>query len=500
MKPRTDPLPRLEDAPGHLDPAWRNTPAVCEPASLGRGTRPRGRGAAALTRRSLANALSLLIGLGVVLSCPFGSVVAASESWPQFRGPQASGVNAAQPLRTQWELDTGEGVRWQAAIPGLAHASPVVAGDRVYVATAVGPGDPSLRVGLYGDIASVNDDESHQWRLLALDLATGKELWNVLGYEGRPRAKRHPKSTHCNSTPATDGRRVVALFGSEGLFCFEADGKLAWKQDLGPLRSGFFAVPSAEWGFASSPVIHGDRVLVLCDVLTNSFLAAFDLATGVERWRTARQDVPTWGTPTVVAAAGRTQVVVNGWHHSGGYDVADGRELWRLKGGGDIPVPTPIFAHDRIYLTSAHGSLRPMRAIRPEATGDITPAEPGQTNAFIAWVHPRQGNYMQTPITVRDWVYGCNDTGVLTCFEARTGAIQYSERVGSGSSGFTASPVSDGRHLYFTSETGNVVVVPVGPEFSTVATNRLGETALATPAIAEGTLLFRTRTKLVAIR
>lgn len=448
----------------------------------------------------MGSIIPLLTRFAVLLFCEFGLNATASESWPQFRGPQASGVNAARPLRTRWDVEKSEGVQWQKTIPGLAHASPVVAGNRVYVATAVGPGDPSLKVGLYGDIAPANDDESHQWRLLALDLATGNELWNVLGYEGRPRVKRHPKSTHCNSTPATDGRRIAALFGSEGLFCFEADGKLAWKQDLGPLKSGYFVVPSAEWGFASSPVIHQDRVIVLCDVLTNSFLAAFDLATGAERWRTSRQDVPTWGTPTVVEAAGRTQIVVNGWHHSGGYDIADGRELWRLQGGGDIPVPTPIFAHGLIYLTSAHGSLRPMRAIRPDATADITAPEPAGTNAFIAWVHPRQGNYMQTPIAVADWVYGCNDAGVLTCFEARTGAIQYSERVGSGSQGFTASPVSDGRHLYFTSETGNVVVVPVGPQFSTVATNRLGETCLATPAIAEGSLFFRTRGKVVAIR
>jgi outer membrane protein assembly factor BamB len=276
--------------------------------------------AAPQTAALIASVLSLVLaGLAPAAS--------ASEAWPQFRGPQASGVDASRPLRTQWDVETGEGVQWRALIPGLAHASPVVAGDRVYVATAVGPGDPLLKVGLYGNIEPVNEAGAHQWRLLALDRSTGSELWNVVGSEGAPRAKRHPKSTHCNSTPATDGQRIVAVFGSEGLYCFEADGKLAWKKDLGPMNSGFFMVPSAEWGFASSPVIHQDKVIVLCDVLTNSFLAAFDLATGAERWRTPRQDVPTWGTPTVVEPAGRTQVVVNGWHHAGGYDIAGGREL-----------------------------------------------------------------------------------------------------------------------------------------------------------------------------
>ena len=159
-------------------------------------------------------------------------------------------------------------------------------------------------MGLYGDITPLEENVVHQWRLLALDRATGKIVWNTLGYEGVPRAKRHPKASPCNSTPATDGRRIVALFGSEGLFCFDTAGKLVWQKDLGPMDSGFYLVPSAQWGFAGSPIIAEDKVFVLCDVLTNSFLAAYDLADGKEVWRTARKDVPTWGTPTVVEAHG----------------------------------------------------------------------------------------------------------------------------------------------------------------------------------------------------
>ena len=423
----------------------------------------------------------------------------AAADWPQFRGPQASGVDASVPLPIEWNVATGQNILWQTTLPGLAHASPIVSGDRIYVATAVGPGDAQLKVGLYGDIEPVQESGAYQWRLLALARSSGKVLWNVVGLEAVPRVKRHPKSTHCNSTPATDGRHIVAIFGSEGLFCFDSDGQLLWKKDLGPMDSGFFAVPSAQWGFASSPVIHDGKVIVLCDVLTSPFLAAFDLSTGRELWRTPRHDVPTWGSPTVIAADGRTQIVVNGWHHSGGYDVATGRELWRLNGGGDIPVPTPVFAHGLIYLTSAHGQLRPMRAIRPDATGDITPAEPAGTNAAIAWVHPRQGSYMQTPIAVGDWLYGCTDNGAVTCFEATTGKIIYSERLSAGGQGYSASPVSDGRNLYFAGEAGRVSVVRVAGQFLPVATNALGETCMATPAISDGKLYFRTRTKLIAV-
>lgn len=427
------------------------------------------------------------------------SAAEAANRWPQFRGPAAAGVDADVELPTTWDVAAGSNIRWKVPVPGMAHACPIVWDDRVYVATAIKPGESELKVGLYGDIESVDEKEPQQWRLLALDRATGKVVWNTLGVEAVPRVKRHTKASHCNSTPATDGRRIVALFGSEGLFVFDTEGRLLWRKDLGPLDSGFFSSPTAQWGFASSPVIHEGRVLVQADVQKGSFLAAYDLETGKEIWKTERKDVPTWSTPAVVDAGGRRQIAVNGWHHTGGYDLATGKELWRLDGGGDIPVPTPLFAHGLIYFSSAHGRLRPMRAIRPSASGDVTPSDPAGTNAAIAWVHPRQGNYMQTPIVVGDLLYGCLDSGILTCFDAVTGAIKYSERLVQGGEGFTASPVSDGRHLYLTSEVGRIYVVPVGPKFSVVATNKMDETCMASPAIAGGALLWRTRGHLVSV-
>lgn len=440
-----------------------------------------------------------LLRLGLLGAVLCAGLLARAANWPQYRGPGASGVDESRALPTHWNVETGANIRWVTPVPGLAHASPIVWGDRVYIATAVKAGKAELKVGLYGDITPVEEKEPHQWRVLALDRATGKILWNTLGHEGVPRAKRHPKASPCNSTPATDGRRIVALFGSEGLFCFDRAGKLVWKRDLGPMDAGYYVVPSAQWGFGSSPVIAEGKVIVLCDVLTNSFLAAFELADGKEVWRTAREDVPTWGTPTVVESPGRKQIAVNGWRCSGGYDFATGRNLWHLKGGGDVPVPTPVFAHGLIYLTSAHGRYAPMRAVRAEAAGDITPSDPGQTNAAIAWAHAKRGNYMQTPIVVGDLLFGCTDAGMVTCFDAATGAVKYSQRLGAGGQGFTASPVSDGRQVYFTSEQGVVFVLAAAEKYSLVATNELHETCLATPAIADGMLFFRTREKLIVV-
>ena len=441
--------------------------------------------------------LSLVVPVfGLLVS----SLSAAASNWPQYRGPNASGLDDSVELPTSWDSASGENIRWQTPIPGLAHSSPIVWGNRVYVATAVSAtGKAELKVGLYGNIDAAKDDASHQWRLLALDRATGKIIWNTLGHESVPKVARHTKATHCNSTPVTDGKRIVAIFGSEGLFCFDTEGKLLWKKDLGPMDSGYFQVPTAQWGFASSPVLHEGKVIVLCDVQKDSFLAAFDLADGRELWRTARSDVPTWSTPTIVSAGNRTQIAVNGWHHTGGYDFTTGRELWKYDGGGDIPVPTPIAGHGLIYFTSAHGRMRPMRAIRADATGDLTPDNSGAVKPAVAWNHDRMGNYMQTPILVGHLLFGCSDVGLLTCFDARTGVVRFSERLAKTSEGYTASPVSDGRHLYFTSELGNVLVVPAKETFSVVATNKLGETCLATPAIADGALFFRTREKLVAV-
>ena len=441
--------------------------------------------------------LSLVCAVALV-AAP-GQLSAKDEQWPQFRGPQASGVATNTPLPTRWAASSGENVAWQTPIPGLAHASPIVWSNTVYVATVVGPEAAELKVGLYGDIAAANDQGPQTWRLLALDKSTGKILWDTVGHQGIPRVKRHTKATHCNSTPATDGRHIVALFGSEGLFCFKHTGELLWKKDLGPMDSGFFMVKSAQWGFASSPVIHNGKVVVQCDVQTNSFLAVFDVTDGREVWRTPRTDVPTWSTPTVVKAGAQTQILVNGWHHTGAYDFASGREIWKMDGGGDIPVPTPVVGHGFAFFTSAHGKFRPMTAIRLGAKGDITPGNVGETNAAIAWTHARQGAYMQTPILVGEYLYSCTDNGVLTCFEAKTGKIQYSERLSSSGQGFTTSPISDGRHLYYPSETGNVFVIPAGPKFSITATNTLGETCMATPAISDGAMFFRTRSTVLSI-
>ena len=217
---------------------------------------------------------------------------AAGLDWPQFRGRNAAGVAEGASPPAVWDAEKGTNVRWRTPIPGLAHASPVVARGRVFIVTAVTEKeDPQLRVGLYGDIASVQDDSRHSWRLFALDRASGKVVWEKTLREGVPRIKRHTKSSHANSTPATDGERVVVFLGSEGLLCLDLEGKLLWEKDLGVLDAGFYRMPAAQWAFGSSPVIHGDTVIVQCDVQRDSFIAAFRLKDGSEKGTEAVGDI-----------------------------------------------------------------------------------------------------------------------------------------------------------------------------------------------------------------
>jgi outer membrane protein assembly factor BamB len=213
----------------------------------------------------------------------------------------------------------------------------------------------------------------------------------------------------------------------------------------------------------------------------------------------SRDDVPTWSTPTIHTGPGPAQVIVNGLRHIGGYDLKTGKELWKLRGGGDIPVPTPVAGHDLIFITNAHGMMSPIYAIRPTATGDISLSGDQRSNDHIAWSQAREGAYMQTPLVYGDYLYVCRDSGVLSVYDAKTGERKYQQRLADGKTGFTASGVAADGKVYYTSEEGGVYVIKAGPVFEQLAQNSLGEVAMATPAISEGTLLFRTRSHLVAI-
>jgi outer membrane protein assembly factor BamB len=422
------------------------------------------------------------------------------KQWPQFRGTFASGIMDSSNLPDHWDIETFKNVKWKIDIPGLGHSSPVVWDEKVYITTAISSsGKDSLKIGLYGSGDAVNDTSEHEFRVYCINKFTGEKLWEHLAHKGVPKTKRHPKSSHANPTPATNGEYVVAFFGSEGLYCYSMEGDLIWQKEFGKMNAGPYDAPDLEWGFSSSPIIHENRVIIECDFLGESFISLLDLKTGNEIWRTHRDDVSTWSTPNFYKSDSLKHIIVNGWKHMGAYDFETGKEIWKLSGGGDIPIPTPIFAHGLIYIHNAHGRYSPIYAIDPKAEGDITLGSDSISNEYIKWSVKRGGAYMPTILIYEDLLYNLRINGILMCFNAKTGNLIYNEMIPGAVGGISASGICSDGKLYYSTERGDVFIVKTGEEFELIAKNSLNDLIMATPAISENMLIFRTSHHLIAI-
>ncbi|HLY20716.1 MAG TPA: PQQ-binding-like beta-propeller repeat protein [Bryobacteraceae bacterium] len=432
--------------------------------------------------------------------CLFGAACAAlAGDWPQFRGPSGSGIGdgAKPPLR--WDATKGSNILWSVELPGLADSSPIAWGDWIFVTTAVS-GDPkqTFRTGMYGDTDSVNDNSPHKWLVLAIDKKTGKILWQQTAHEGVPKTKRHPKSSQASASPATDGKVVVAYFGSEGMYAYSTAGKLLWKADLGLQNAGWFFDPDSEWGAASSPVIYKNTVIVQCDRQKDSFIAAYSLKDGHELWRTARAEIPSWGTPTIVAAQDHAEIATNGTKAIRGYDADTGKELWTLGPNSEVTCTTPVSSQGLIFVTAGYPPVQPIYAIKVGSSGDLTLKDGKDSSEAIAWSTKRGGVYLPSPLAYGEHLYTVSNNGILNVYEAKTGKKVYQQRVGEGGS-FVASPVLAGGKLYISSEDGDVYVVKAGAQYELLAKNPIGEPILATPALAGDLLLVRSARHLYAI-
>jgi outer membrane protein assembly factor BamB len=456
----------------------------------------------------------MLVLLVFLLLIPFASAD-AGQNWPQFRGPLAAGVGRGNPP-VHWDVQSGKHILWTVKIPGLGHSSPVVWGRQVIITTAVNSSrkDPEVPTGWLGGTGqSAADEGDWSWQVRCYDRSNGQLRWMREVARGQPMVQRHLKATHANCTPATDGKRIVAFFGSEGLYCLNMAGELLWSEDFGKLHSGPYDAPKMEWGFASSPVLYNGRVILQCDCLNQAFLAILRLNDGQELLRVPRSDVATWSTPLVINTDQGPQIVCNGFREMAGYDLASGRRRWWLSGGGDVPVPTPLFADGLIVLTNGH-RRNPIYAIAPTARGELKatslpPAgfeqEPPSDEEIsrrreqgVVWCAPRGGSYIPTPIIVGDYIYCCDDEGRLTVRSMRDGKILYQHRVGDGTN-FSASAVAVDNRIYFCDESGSVYVIATGSTFQLLAKNEMHEVVMATPALTGDRMMIRTASRLVCI-
>lgn len=409
-----------------------------------------------------------------------------------------SGVLDNAGLPESFDIKTGKNIKWKTEIPGMGLSSPAIWGDDIFITTAVSKSDKAgFKPGIYGSVDPVNDSSVHEWRVICIDKNTGKVKWERTACTGIPAIKRHPKSTHANCTVATDGNHVVAFFGSEGLYCYDINGNLLWKKSFGILKSVFFVMHNAEWEFASSPLIYNGILFIQCDVLENSFVAAYNVSTGKELWKTSRNDYPGWCTPNVYSNGKNDFVVLNGYNHMGGYDLKTGREVWEMSGGGDIPIPSPVIGNDLIYFNSAHGKFSPIIAVQKNAEGNITLKEGETSNNFIKWSHPRGGSYMMTLLLYHNRLYNMNWNGAINCIDPLTGNEIYSAKLGKSKS-FIASPVASDGKIFIIDEEGTVYIIKDGDTFTQLAEIPLNDISLTAPAITDGMIFFRTQKWLIA--
>lgn len=437
-----------------------------------------------------------LLGLAC-LNVFAGSVFGAEARWPQFRGPDSTGVLEKNSLPENWSVT--QNVAWRSEIPGYGWSSPIVWGDRIFITSVVKDGEVEPpKKGLYfGGERPIPPKEKHHWMVYCLETATGKKLWESQVHEGAPSSSLHLKNTFASETPVTDGERVYAYFGNLGIYCLSLDGKELWSQRFNPVRT------RNGWGTAASPVLHGDRIFIVNDNEDQSFLVALDKRTGKEIWRINRDEKSNWATPYVWTNEQRTEIVTPGRNRVRSYDL-NGKPLWEFGGMSSIVIPTPFSKFGLLYVCSGYvgDKIRPIFAVRPGATGDVSLKDNETSNPFIAWCQRTAGPYNPSPIIYGDNLYVLFDFGFLACHDAKSGREVYGkQRINTeGNSGFTASPWACNGKIFCLSEDGDTFVIEAGASFKLVRKNSLDEMCMATPAIAGDRLIIRTASKVYCIR
>ena len=443
-------------------------------------------------------------------------------AWPQFRGPSGAGILTDGKLPTTWSAK--DNVAWSVEVKGRGWSSPVAWNNTVFVTSAISPGAfKAPQTGIFGndyvaelmkqglpddevnkrviarDIELTAESGEIRYMVYAFDANSGKLKWEREAHKGAPFGGRHRKNTFASETPATDGERLYVYFGNVGLFAYSLDGKPLWTTRFDPQPMYL------DFGTAASPVVHDGRVYVVHDNEGKSFVASVDAKTGKQLWVMER-DIKApqgsgWSSPFIWKNDKRTELIVIGRSHAVSYDPATGKELWRMRGLTGQSTPSPVAADGLLFLaTGSQGeSNRPVFAVRPGASGDISLAKGEESNAFVAWFHPRASAYTSSPLVYRGRMYVVNDNGILTVFDAQTGKEIYKARAGGSGNTFSASPWAADGKVFLLSEDGHTFVIEAGDKYVELSKNSMDEMSLASPALAPNTIFMRTQTKLYRI-
>ena len=432
-------------------------------------------------------ALALIVGITLTVN-------ALAGNWPQWRGPDGSGISNEKNLPAEWSPT--KNIKWKTPIDGRSHSSPIVWGNRVFITTAVQgdvvPGAKAVKHVVEGDKEflhpdSVGADHKHTFKVVCLDRDTGKIVWQATAWEGTPYDNRHRKSSYAASTPATDGKLVYAFFGTEGIYAYDFKGNLAWKAQLGNLGT-------VGMGTGTSPILFENLVIVQCDEENgaSSFIVALDKKSGKEVWKSPRKVQVSWSTPLLVKTSTRSELITSGTEFIVAYDPASGKELWRHKGVESNAIPSPVANSDMVFLVAGFPAKIAM-AIRLGQSGDLT----GTPN--VPWKYEKGTAYVPSPILYGDYLYLTTDRGILTCLDAKTGDVKYEGGRIPIPATFTASPVAFEGKILMTSEDGDTFIVKAGPKHEILGTNSVGEPVYASPAIADGRIFIRGEKNLYCI-
>ena len=430
-----------------------------------------------------ARVLMILVALAVTLRAAPGprqsaaSATAAERFWPQWRGPHATGVSTSANPPTEWS--EAKNIRWKVEIPGRGSASPVVWGDRLFVLSAI-------PIGIEGAAAhaprgGIRPRDRYRFAVLAIDRRTGKTVWERTAREEQPHEASHgDNGTYASSSAITDGQRVYAWFESQGMYVYDMDGTLLWSKDLGDktMRNQF--------GEGSTPVLAGDRLVIVWDHLGGSFIVSLDAASGRELWRRSRDEIDTWATPLVVDHGGRRQAVVPGKNKIRSYDLETGEIVWESKGVTMNPIPSPVSDDGLVFVTSGFQGNH-LKAIRlASAKGDITGTD------SIVWTLDRDTPYVPSPLLYDGILYLLKtNSGILSAFEAGSGKPHYQLQRLDGLPEVFASPVGAGGRVYIAGRDGVTLVLRNGKTYEVLASNKLDDGFDASPALVDTAIYLR---------
>jgi outer membrane protein assembly factor BamB len=445
--------------------------------------------------------------LTITSSLPVYAAAQSGGDWPQWRGPLRTGASPDARPPVNWSETSN--VKWKVKIPGKGTATPIVWQNQLFIQTAILKKAPAEKAmiatqvagqvqsnqtprrrpgqGGGGGMRSEKPTEQYQFTLMCLDRNTGATLWQKAAREEVPHEGHHPDHGFASYSPVTDGKLVFAYFGSRGLHCYDLKGNLKWEKDLGRMKT------KMSFGEGSSAALFGDTIVVQWDHEGDDFIAAFDTATGKERWRQPRNEETSWATPLIVRHGNRTEVITDASGKIRSYDFQTGKPLWECGPLTANVIPSPVAGDGIVYCMSGfRGNM--LYAIKLGGTGDITGTD------AVVWKHDRSTPYVPSPVLTGNLLYFlAGNNGTLSCFDAKTGKANFEGERIEAVKGAYASPVAANGHLYVVGRNGATVVLKEGTRPEVVATNKLDDGFDASPAIAGNELFLRGRESLYCL-